>query len=52
VGDVIVSFVKKYEKKEIDMEHSQPTIDHHMRNLRTIINYFTHYVKVIPKEYE
>jgi integrase len=23
-----------------------------MRNLRTIINYFIHYVKVIPKEYE
>lgn len=23
-----------------------------MRNLRSIINYFTHYVKVIPKEYE
>jgi len=52
VGDVTVSFLKKFEKKEIDMEHSQATIDHHMRNLRTIINYFTHYVKVIPKEYE
>jgi integrase len=52
VGDVTVSFLKKFEKKEIDLEHSQATIDHHMRNLRTIINYFTHYMKVIPIEYE
>ncbi len=52
VGDVTVSFLKKFEKKEIDLGHSQATVDHHMRNLRTIINYFTHYVKVIPKEYE
>ncbi|MGA1977976.1 MAG: tyrosine-type recombinase/integrase [Bacteroidales bacterium] len=51
VGDVTVGFLKKFEKKEIDLEHSQATVDHHMRNLRTIINYFTHYVKVIPKEY-
>jgi len=52
VGDITVSFLKKFEKKEIDLEHSQATIDHHMRNLRTIINYFTHVVKTIPKEYE
>ncbi|HEY5123716.1 MAG TPA: tyrosine-type recombinase/integrase [Ignavibacteria bacterium] len=52
VGDVTVSFLKKFEKKEIELEHSLATIDHHMRNLRTIINYFIHYVKVIPKEYE
>ena len=52
VGDITVSFLKKFEKKEIDLEHSQATIDHHMRNLRTIINYFTHVVKTITKEYE
>ena len=52
VGDVTVSFLKKFEKIEIDKENSRATIDHHMRNLRTIINYFIHYVKVIPKEYE
>jgi len=52
VSDVTVSFLKKFERNEIEVNNSQATIDHHMRNLRTIINYFTHYVKVIPKEYE
>jgi len=52
VGDVTVSFLRKFEKNEVDKENSRATIDHHMRNLRTIINYFMHYVKVIPKEYE
>jgi integrase len=52
VGDVIVSFLKKFERNEIEVNNSQATIDHHMRNLRTIINYFTHIVKIIPKEYE
>jgi integrase len=52
VGDVTVSFLKKFEKKVIGDNNSQATIDHHMRNLRTIINYFTHVVKSIPKEFE
>ena len=52
VGDVTVSFLKKFEKNEIDKDNSRATIDHHMRNLRSILNYFTHYVKVIPKEYQ
>jgi hypothetical protein len=52
VGDVTVSFLKKFEKNEVDKENSRATIDHHMRNLRSILNYFIHYVKVIPKEYE
>lgn len=52
VGDITVGFLKKFEKNEIDKNNSRATIDHHMRNLRSIINYFTHYIKVIPKEYE
>jgi integrase len=52
VGDVTVSFLKKFEKNEIDKDNSRATIDHHMRNLRSILNYFIHYVKVIPKEYQ
>jgi integrase len=52
VSDVTVSFLRKFEKSEVDKENSRATIDHHMRNLRTIINYFIHYVKLIPKEYE
>lgn len=52
VGDVSVSFLTKFQKKEIDDNNSQATVDHHLRNLRTIINYFTHVVKLIPKEFE
>jgi len=52
IGDVTVSFLKKFEKSEVDKDNSRATIDHHMRNLRSILNYFIHYVKVIPKEYE
>lgn len=52
VGDVTVSFLKKFERNEVEVGNSQATIDHHMRNMRTIINYFTYIVKVIPKEYE
>lgn len=52
VGDITVSFLKRFEKNEIDKDNSRATIDHHMRNLRSIINYFIHHVKVIPKEYE
>ena len=52
VGDITVSFLTKFEKNEISNNNSQATLDHHMRNLRTIINYFTNVVKLIPKEYE
>jgi len=52
VGDVTVSFLTKFGRKETDNNNSQATLDHHMRNLRTIINYFTNVVKLIPTEYE
>lgn len=52
VGDVTVNFLRQFEKSEIDKNNSRATIDHHMRNLRSIINYFLHKEKVIPKEYE
>lgn len=52
VGDVTVSFLKKFEKIEIDKGNSRATIDHHMRNLRSILNFFINNVKVIPREYE
>jgi integrase len=52
VGDVTVNFLKKFELNEVNNNNSQATIDHHMRNLRSIINYFTYINKVIPKEYE
>ena len=52
VGDITVSFLRKFEKNEIEKNNSRATVDHHMRNLRSIINYFLHTVKVIPKEYE
>ena len=52
VGDITVRFLNKFDKNDISKERSPAIIDHHMRNLLTIINYFTHVVKLIPKEYE
>lgn len=52
VGDITVEFLRSFENNEVAASNSQATVDHHMRNLRTIINYFTHIVKVIPKEYQ
>lgn len=52
VGDVTVTFLKKFERNEVEVGNSQATIDHHMRNLRTIINHFTYIDKVIPREFE
>jgi integrase len=52
VGDITVNFLKKFEKKKIGEGSSRSTIDHHMRNLRTIINYFRGVVKIIPAGYQ
>jgi len=52
VGDITVSFLRKFERDEIDKNNSRATVDHHMRNLRSIINYFSHNEKIIPKKYE
>jgi len=52
VGDVTVNFLKRFEKKRMSEGTSQATVDHHMRNLRLVINYFRDVVKIIPMEYE
>ena len=52
VGDITISFLRRFEKNEIETNNSQATTDHHMRNLRTIINFFTYIDKVIPEKYE
>jgi integrase len=52
IGDITTGFLRKFEKNITDGNNSPATIDHHMRNLRTIINYFTQVVKVIPKGYQ
>lgn len=51
VGDVTVNFLKRFEKKKIIKGSSQATIDHHMRNLRLLINYFRDVEKIIPAQY-
>ncbi len=51
VGDVTVNFLKRFEKKRLSEGTSQATVDHHMRNLRLVINYFRDVVKIIPIEY-
>jgi integrase len=52
IGDITVGFLRKFEKHHTNGNNSPATIDHHMRNLRTIINYFTHVVKAIPEGYQ
>ena len=52
VGDVTVSFLKRFEKKRLSEGTSQATIDHHMRNLRLVINYYRDVERIIPKEYD
>jgi integrase len=52
VGDVTINFLKRFEKKNMGKGISQATIDHHMRNLRLVINYFRDVEKIIPAQYE
>jgi len=52
VGDVSINFLKRFEKKNMGNGISQATIDHHMRNLRLVINYFRDVEKIIPAQYE
>jgi integrase len=52
VGDVTINFLKRFEKKNLGNGISQATIDHHMRNLRLVINYFRDVEKIIPAQYE
>ena len=52
VGDVTINFLKRFEKKNMGNGISQATIDHHMRNLRLVINYFRDVEKIIPAQYE
>jgi len=52
VGDVTINFLKRFEKKKMAEGSSQATIDHHMRNLRLVINYFRDVEKIIPTQYE
>jgi integrase len=55
---LIISILTKHDCTNSQIEHTAYfvgkilSLDHHMRNLRTIINYFTNVVKLIPKEYE
>jgi integrase len=52
VQDITADFLKKVEKKKIEDGCSRCTIDSHNRNIRRIINYFTHEEKLIPAQYE
>lgn len=52
VGDITVSFLNKFEKDRINEGISRATLDSLMRHLRSIINHFTHEVKLIPKQYQ
>jgi len=52
VNDITPEFLKHYELTEKEKGVSQSTINGVFRNLRRIVNYFTHEKKTIPKSYE
>lgn len=52
VNDITPDFLRHYELAAKDQKLSQSTINGIFRNLKRIINYFTHEKKTIPKSYE
>ena len=52
VSDITKEFLKHYELTAKDEGLSQSTINGIFRNLRRIVNYFTHEKKTIPKSFE
>ena len=52
VDDITPDFLKKFERKKMAAGCSLATIDSYNRNLRSVINYFTHNVKLIPKHFQ
>lgn len=52
VNDITPDFLRHYELAEKENGVSQSTINGVFRNLRRIVNYFTHEKKTIPKSFE
>ena len=52
VGDIAPALLKRFEKKKMEEGCSRATVDSYLRNLRRIINYFSHEVKLIPEQYK
>ncbi len=52
IDDITPDFLRKFEKAKLAKGCSQATVDTYNRNLRSVINYFTHEVKLIPKHYQ
>ena len=52
VGDITPSFLNRFYTKKKSDGCSIPTINSYLTDLRTIINYFTKTVKLIPKSYD
>jgi integrase len=52
VNEITPEFLKHYELAEKEKGVSQSTINGIFRNLRRIVNYFTHEKKTIPKSFE
>jgi integrase len=52
VNEITPGFLKHFELSEKGKGVSQSTINGVLRNLRRVVNYFTHEKKTIPKSYE
>lgn len=52
VDEIDVKFLKSFEKDQLSQGKSISTVASYMRNLRTVINYFSQVKKILPADYE
>lgn len=52
VDDITPDFLRKFEKSKLSSGCSLATVDTYNRNLRSVLNYFIHNVKLIPRQYQ
>jgi integrase len=52
IYDITPKFLQRFEKYKVDSGCSVSTVSTYLRDVRTVINYFLHEVKIIPKDYD
>jgi integrase len=51
VDDIDVQFLKDFEKSQLGKKKSIATVASYMRDIRTVLNYFSQVKKIIPQDY-
>jgi integrase len=52
IDDIDVKFLKSFDKNQLDKGKSIATIASYMRDIRTVVNYFSQVKKIMPADYE